>query len=324
MKATTALRLTGAAAMVAALGACGRTPTEARATTLAEALGMDKAAVEAREAKVQEEVRRCMAEQGFEYVPVDPSRLHLQVRGPGGDDSSEFRRTQGYGITTGITGVTEQTSARPDGDDPNRSVREGLSEADREAYDRALFGAAAVGHDGGGGFSITVGPGPAGGGQSSSEAPRPEESGCFGKAQATYDAGAGLQRVGPELRDLQQRIASDARMVKADAAWSRCMGAAGYDFEKPDDVPPYLMGKLQELMGGGDDGGGGFHISGPPPTDSPELAALQREELALAKADDDCARRTGRREVAKKVRAEAERRFVEEHPDLGAANGAKG
>jgi hypothetical protein len=54
---------------------------------------------------------------------------------------------------------------------------------------------------------------------------------------------------------------------------------------------------------------------------SPELASLQREELALAKADDACSESTGRRDTAKKVRAEAEKRFLDEHPDLGAGGG---
>ena len=53
--------------------------------------------------------------------------------------------------------------------------------------------------------------------------------------------------------------------------------------------------------------------------DEAELAKLQQEELSIARADDDCSEKSGRRATAKKVRAELEKQFLEDNPDLGGA-----
>lgn len=315
------------------LGACGDRPSEAAApTSIQDALGMDENAMQEREAKVQEEVRKCMAAEGFDYVPMDSSRMNIRMVGPGTEDDAEFRRTKGYGITT-MFGEGAATAALGDdagNDDPNRKIREALSDEDKEAYDKALFGRTATVDGEGGTFSVQVG---AGGVVTSDGEGEfgPSEAGCFGQAQeAVGNDDERLERVGPKLQELQERIASDPRMVKANADWAECMAGAGYDFESPDKIPQYLFGKMsdvQEALGGGgddDDSRGPVVVGGPGGAidiealaNSPELAALQREELAIAKADDGCAESTGRKDTAKKVRTEAEKRFLEENPNLG-------
>lgn len=318
--------ITGSLAVLALLGACADQPTKVAATSVREALGLDESDIQAREAKVQEEVRKCMVAEGFEYVPVDPSQLNVKVVGPGSDDNAEFRRTKGYGITTTFG---DRPPVEENRSDPNRTIREALSEEDQKAYDRALFGKSAKVNGAGGGFSVRIGPGGGGDDDEVSAAPDLADAGCFGQAQQKMGGGGDkLQRVGPKLQELQERIASDPRMVKADTDWSVCMADAGYDFETPEAIPPYLFGKLQKLQDAdgsdGDDSSGDGPGEGlmivPPVVDSPELAALQQEELALAKADDACSEKTGRRDIAKKVRTEAEKRFLEENPDLGNDN----
>ena len=339
MHAVRAQAAAAVAAMVAIglLGACGDKPSEAAApTSLQEALGMDENAMQEREAKVQEEVRTCMAAEGFEYIPMDPSRMNVRMIGPGMEDDAEFRRTKGYGITT-MFGEGAATAAITEGggsDDPNQEIREALSDEDKEAYDKALFGRTATPEGESGTFSVQVGPG---GVVTSDEDGEfgPSEAGCFGKAQEAVGADNDrLQRIGPKLQELQERIASDPRMVKANADWAECMAGAGFDFESPEKIPEYLFGKMSELqeeLGGDGPSGpggvgavGGVIIGGPAGgidieaiANSPELAALQREELSIAKADSGCAESTGRRDTAKKVRAEAEKRFLEENPTLG-------
>lgn len=300
-------------AILALLGACGDSAPKARATSMEDALGFDEGAFQEREAKVQEEIRRCMQEQGFDYVPIDASQMKVHRVGPGSDDNTEFRRTKGYGVTTRIA---EAQDAGPGGDsDPNRKIREALSEADKKAYDQALFGSAAD-HVDGGEFSVKIGPGGV------AKAGDAQITGCFGRAQE--EAGEGkdqIRELGPKLQELEQRISSDPRMVKANAAWSKCMSDAGFEYEKPEDIVPDLMDRLGELRGTGAGGGDGA-LEGPvgPPADSPELDALRAEELALARADDECSTETGRRATAKKVRKEAERQFLEDNPNLGADN----
>lgn len=325
-------RAAAAAAGVVALGllgACGDKPTEAaQPTSIRDALGMDENSFQEREAKVQEEVRKCMAAEGFDYIPMDPSRMNVRMVGPGMEDDAEFRRTKGYGITTMFGERAEEAPDDDGNDDPNRAIREALSDEDKEAYDKALFGRTATADGEGGSFSVRVSPG--GGvvaGDGEGESLDLSDAGCFGKAQEAVGSEDRLRRIGPKLQELQERIASDPRMVKADAEWAECMSDAGYDFESPEKIPEYLFGKMNELQKELGGGGGGVTASagpdGPMPFDmeaianSPELAALQREELALAKADDGCAESTGRADIAKKVRAEAEKRFLEENPDLG-------
>ena len=52
--------ITGSLAALALLGGCADQPTRAAATSVREALGLDESDIQAREAKVQEEVRKCM------------------------------------------------------------------------------------------------------------------------------------------------------------------------------------------------------------------------------------------------------------------------
>ena len=338
--AVKALAVAASIGTVALLGACGSSGGgTAQVTSIEEALGMDENAIQEREAKVQEEIRKCMEAEGFDYVPMDPSRLNIKVMAPGDGDNTEFRRTKGYGITTTFgegTPLDEEGST-----DPNQEIREALSDAEQEAYDKALFGAAAVREEGGGGFSVHISAGAsAGAGEvnAAERAPDAAQMGCFGQAREKVGGNDDIERLGPKLQELQERIASDPRMVTANAAWAECMSEAGFDFVSPEGIPPYLFGKMQELQsslgGGGDDGddgtdgiggggGGGAIVIGPSSAedmealrDSPELAALQREELALARADDECSESTGRRETAQEVRAEAEERFLEENPNL--------
>lgn len=320
---TRSSRFTAAAlALVAAtaLGACGGggsdSATKAKPKSIDEALGTDESAMEARETKVQEEIRRCMQAQGFDYVPVDPSQLQVVRVGPGGgNDDKDFRRTKGYGITT-MNG--EGFSGDSGGGDPNQKIRDALSEEDRKAYDRALFGEAEHGAGGpGGGLIVGEDPGVAPSDGPSGE--RADAGGCLQSANKKV-GGDNFDRIGPELRELEERVNSDPRMVRADAAWSKCMAATGYEFEHPEEIPPALFERMNKLPGSSDPGSGAVR---PPDPDSPEMAELQRDELAMARADDECSDSTKRGAVAKKVRAETERRFLQENPDFGADGSAK-
>ena len=303
--------LVGAMTLSAACGG-DRVSTDGRPRTLEEALGFDEASMQEREAKVQEQVRRCMKAQGFDYVPMDPSQQKLVRIGPGGgNDDRGFRRTKGYGVST-VLGVAagEQGLAS----DPNERIRQSLSEEDRKAYDRALFGQAATGGGPVGGIIIREEPGPAGGG---ADAGGQLEGGCFQSANRKV-GGGNLERLGPKLEELEERINGDPRLVKADAAWSRCMAEAGHRYERPQDIVADLMARMAKLSGAASSGSGPVR---PPDPDDPGLVDLQREELALAGADDECSDRTRRGEVARRVRAEAERRFLEDNPDFGQDTG---
>ena len=175
--------------------------------------------------QVEELVAECMQDLGFEYVPMDPSA---------GDDREdpfaeayslppdEFAREYGYGMTT----LMLPERATDDVADPNQEIREGLSEAALEAYNRALFGAMAEVSDGGGAVAIKP-PTPG-------ATVAPEDQGCHMQATSEVYGDTGPMG-GPDMGEfdglfedldaLRERIDSDPRLVRrrtrGRAAWPR-------------------------------------------------------------------------------------------------------
>jgi hypothetical protein len=297
------------------LAGCGSDPStnaaSSKGRSFEEAIGIDQASMNAREAKVQEAIRTCMKAEGFDYIPVDPSQSGMKIRfgGPDVGTDAKSRRTMGYGITTGLLAKPRSSQ----GSDPNEAIRNGLSDADRKAYDTALQGAdaaAAMEAGTGGGRRVTRQVG------SSAEAGPPKDQGCFGKAQAEVPGGP--ETVGKDLKDMLSRVEADPRTVAANRKWAECMAHAGYtDFEQPRDASRSVMDKMDALMGATPQGDGvtRFAIGGDD-IDQAKLADLRQEEITIAVADGKCQDDTGYRKVVDKVQHEAEQRFLDDHPDL--------
>jgi hypothetical protein len=297
---------------VAALGllaGCGGgSGNEGKAKSFEEALGLDQASLQARQAKVEEQIRACMKDQGFDYIPQDTSQMGMRVSfGPGGEQQDpKFRRTKGYGITTTLSDEPG-TRGPSENDDPNEEIRNALNEEDKKAYDIALHGESRQEPGEGGRTGGVIMRREVGG---SGEGPQLDQMGCFGKAQQEVPGGPAT--IGPSIKEMMERVESDPRLVRANAAWATCMSGAGFgQFEKPQSIPDYLFTKLQELTNSTD---GSVRID--ENVDQVALGSLQHEELAMARADDDCARRTGRTKIETQVREEAQQRFLDEHPDL--------
>jgi hypothetical protein len=307
-----------AVACLGLLAGCGSDPASNAAdkgSSFEEALGLDPASLQAREAAVQEAVRTCMKAEGFDYIPVDPGKGGFKIAiGPGGDHiSAKDRRTKGYGITTD---KFRPGRSRPD-DDPNQQIREALSDADRKAYDTALMGAeaadameAARATGGAGGVRVQRHAG------KTSEAGGGQDDGCMGKAQA--ETPGGPAQLDGDLQDLQQRIDADSRLIAARRDWSACMAEAGYtDLERPDDARNRIRDELDALMGAESDGEGTTRFAiGPDDIDPGKLEDLKQEELALAVQDGKCQDESHLADVAEDVTEEQQQRFLDEHPDL--------
>jgi hypothetical protein len=305
-------------ACLGVLAGCGSDPANnafsSKGKTFDEALGIDEASMRARDAKVQEAVRTCMKAEGFDYIPLDPSQSNMRVSFKGGGDSGddlEDRKTKGYGITAGFMAKPRPASAQSD--DPNQAIREALSEADRLAYDTALMGpemAKAREAGGGGGVRIQRQAG------STSEAGGDGPSGCMGKAQKEVPGGP--ETLGDDLKEMQERAEADPRVITANRDWAACMADGGYtEFEQPRDAERYIEGKMDTLMGAEPQGDGvtKFAIGGDD-IDQAKLADLRQEEITVAVADGNCQDKTGYSKMAKKIRAEYEQRFLDEHPNL--------
>lgn len=156
---------------------------------------------------VEELLVGCMREQGFEYRPMpfwgdretasaDPNQAAWDLQR---EDPEAFAEQYGYGITTIEYDYTE---AEPDPatTDPNFAYREGLPEAERAAYDTALY------------------------------------EDCYPRAnQQVYGDGdgddAGIEQFDgflAEMSALYERVREDSRVVEAKREWSECMAGAGY------------------------------------------------------------------------------------------------
>jgi hypothetical protein len=234
-------------------------------------LGFDTAGIMARQSRVEADIRECMKAQGFEYVPVDPFAQRAAVTGASRLSDEDFLNQFGYGISTlwGRGGVQA---------DPNQRLRASLSAADRRAYDRALWG-----ENGGSTFQAAVDSGDF-----------TKLGGCTRKAtEAVFGGAQVLTQLQGKLDQLDERILEDQRMVHAVERWTACMAKAGYRYEDPDEIDSDLTKRMEKIVGPlpGPFATGPASGQKPQPYDRSALAALQREEVAVARADYACERK---------------------------------
>lgn len=259
-----ALALMLCAAVVAA-GCGGDDKSTEPPQELEDTLGFGGDAAKEVQARVENRISDCMQAQGFEYTPVDPFAQQQALTGKARITDEEFTRQFGYGISTLFGKGNEQS-------DPNDRIRQGLSQADRAAYDRALYG-----ENVGVTFSEAVDSGDF-----------TELGGCTKDAsEAAFGGGAVLTTLVERLDELDERIIQDQRMVRATEKWRDCMLEKGYRYEEPDEIDSDIEERFKAIVGSGVQPG----TSTPPQGVSYDRAALtdlQQEEVRIANADLDC------------------------------------
>lgn len=290
------------ASLAVGLAACGGGKDAGNATASAkqkgpveEQLGFDDQALRVRQARIQNAIRDCMRQEGFEYVPVDPGAQLAAVTGSSRLSDEDFTKQFGYGISTFWGRAGRQA-------DPNDQYRKSLSPAERTAYSRALYGE----NDG-----ATVD-------EALDSGDFSKLGGCTRKAtEAVFGGTQVLTQLQSKLDGLDERINADQRMVRALDKWTECMAAAGYRYQEPDEIDGALVKRLERIVGPvpgkfatGPAGGGKL-----PPYDHAALAALQREEVATARQDLACEQKhiTPVEDV---VRPEYEARFRQQNQAL--------
>jgi hypothetical protein len=234
-------------------------------------LGFDTAGIMARQSRVEADIRECMKAQGFEYVPIDPFAQRAAVTGASRLSDEDFLNQFGYGIST----LWGRGGAQAD---PNQRLRASLSAADRRAYDRALWG-----ENAGATFQAAVDSGDF-----------TKLGGCTRKAtEAVFGGAQVLTQLQGKLDQLDERILEDQRMVRALERWTTCMADAGYRYEDPDEIDSDLTKRMEKIVGPlpGPFATGPASGHKPQPYDRSALAALQREEVAVARADYACERK---------------------------------
>jgi hypothetical protein len=250
-----------------ALGACG--DDGGTATTpqgsVEDQLGFDTAGIQERQSRVEAAISECMKDQGFEYVPIDPLAQRAAVTGSARLSDEDFLKQFGYGVTTLVGRGGEQA-------DPNEAIRASLSDAEKGAYERALWG-----ENAGATFAQAVDTGDF-----------TRIGGCTKLAtEAVFGGAEVLTTLQGKLDELDERIVQDQRMVAAIEKWGACMSEAGYRYEDPDDIDPEFLERFREIVGVPVEIGTTALPEGAT-YDEAELATLQREEVATAVADLAC------------------------------------
>lgn len=163
--------------------------------------------------EIEEEVASCMAERGFPHTPKPAEYYEEEQTAPPTDlepGSREDTAVNGYGIyrTAEERAAEDAEYARIEESDPNRAYTDSLSEAQRLAYDTALYGFS--GEDG-----QPVG-----------------EPGCAAALIGMAEGPPTLEERNKPLTDAidrlyQETILRDADILKLDAEWSQCMAGQG-------------------------------------------------------------------------------------------------
>lgn len=289
------------------------------------------------EMQVQEAIQACMAEQGFEYLPVQQPEGSFASFDEG--DREEQVREMGFGITTWYGNEDRMAEEAMEFEDPNQEYVEGLSDSERDAYYEALHGdpeedmTTEVDPETGEEIMVSSGFG----------------SGCEGEAReeemGDQEAQSELwEELQPAFEQMQERIQSDPRMVEANEAYSACMADRGHEVESREDLWETVHQDFQERMDEilGPNGGFSDPFEGwaeeeieaffeensqeeidaflaeaesqnAESIDQEALEALQQEEIDMAVADFECG--TDLDELMQEVSADYEQEIIEEHRD---------
>jgi hypothetical protein len=300
-----AIAVLGTALVLGACGGSDETASKPGSQSAAKAkrptgpvedqLGFDQEGIMARQSRVEAAIRDCMKAEGFDYVPIDPIAQRAALLGSGRLTDQDFLEQFGYGIST-LWGRGNVQA------DPNQRLRAGLPPADRRAYDRTLWG-----ENTGATFTEAVDSGNF-----------TKLGGCTRKAtEAVFGGAQVLTQLQRKLDQLDERILEDQRMVRALEHWASCMADAGFHYEDPDEIDSDLFARTEKIVGPlpGQFATGPAPGHKPQPYDHKALAALQQEEVRIARADHACELKHIT-PVENVVRPQYEARFREQNQNL--------
>jgi hypothetical protein len=214
--------------------------------------------------KVQAYLVECMAKAGFKYYPatveqIEDAQDHVRLDLPK-YPRVEYKKRWGYGATTRFDNRVKEVELGSQ----NLKNIEALSEADREAYERNMWGE------------------------------DPEETFAWAFDEEDFSSTGGCTRKAVEANFTKDQIQGtyvnpkdvavdqDPRVIKAVAEWKACMEAKGYEgYEDQDEIIEEFEKRLDELVGDEDP----EELTG---AKLQRLKALQQEEIKASLADVDC------------------------------------
>lgn len=245
--------------------------------------------------EIEELTAACMAEEGFEYVPVDQSQNMYF------DDDMEERNTEewvaanGWGMVQTQEDMKEQQAQAEEYVDPNQPYVESLSPSEQEAYWATLYGAPPseeeLNDDGSYEYSW-------------------ETAGCQGAANHEVQGDsywederfAGLVE---DMNALWEDLPKQPEIVELNQKWSECMADAGYpDLKLRQDAQMSISDEMNAFWEGQETPEG--------PSDE-QLAELKDREIELALADFRCANQLDYDTTQFTAQFALEQQFIDDH-----------
>lgn len=212
--------------------------------------------------QVESKIASCMAEAGFEYVPADVTavlEVGVWMRADPSMSREDFKTQWGYGISTRTDNPAREVGLG----DQNIRIYESLSESEKVAYDRTLFG-----DDPEATFAMTL-----------DDEDLSGTGGCTGTAVTEVFPEEMLSSSFTNPKDVL--VESDPRVIAAEEEWMDCMAEDGYEYEDQDEIIEEYEERYDELLDGRDP----EELTG---ADLEALAELQSEEIAIALKDLEC------------------------------------
>jgi len=212
--------------------------------------------------EAQAKIASCMADAGFEYVPVDVKTVEAgqaRVRTEPGYTRRTFKEKWGLAVTTRFDNPVRDT-----GLGPNLQIWKTLPPAQQDDYFQTLFG-----DDWNADFVFTF-----------DEEDFSSTGGCTREAVEQVFTEEQVQ--GSYVNPKDVLVEEDERIIEAKENWSTCMQERGYEYEEDqDEIIEEYQERLEELLDGDD-----------PQSLAGERAAalqqMQQEEIAVSLADLEC------------------------------------
>lgn len=214
--------------------------------------------------RTQAAIAECMTKAGFKYIPATVEMIEFAQDNVRLDlpkfPRVEYKKRWGYGATTRF----DNTVKKAEMGEQNLKYYEGLSEADKEAYDRNMWG-----EDPNETFAWAF-----------DEEDFSSTGGCTRKAVEQVFTQEEIKGTYVNPKDIA--VENDPRVIAAKAAWKKCMEAKGYEgYEDQDEIIEEFEKRLEELAGEEDP----EELEG---AQLDRLKALQKEEIEASLADVNC------------------------------------
>jgi len=249
--------------------------------------------------EIEELVAACMAEQGFTYYPSIAFAPQYVVSDERVVTGREFAQLFGFGISAQATATTgggldfHPQFGIPRIADPNRELRDAMSDAEHAAWTFALWGPAWHGRDWGRNENFFV-MAPSGGATQEWAT----ENGCLGEAWYQWQPEEDLvfAAIEAEVTLFNESLPVDPLMVALNREWAACLAGEGFaGWQSPSQLRADLQAEWQEIQNSDLalelflDWDSEAEPDGPPDVRDVEAEGPFRErEFALALADVDC------------------------------------